>query len=403
MARKSARRASFILLLLLALSLAACGASPAANGAAKATESIPPVRSSTSVMAEGKAIPIQDAALSFKTNGVVGEVLVTEGSTVQANQPLLRLEGSERLQAAVTAAQLELDTAQQAITDLNNNAAVARSQALLNLATAQKELDKAQTRTESKEYQRGDQEQIDTARANYIIAQDGVSKATELYDKLDNRAEDDPIRAEGFSQLAAARQKRDTALANLNYLLDKPDQLDVAQIDAQLAVAQAKVKDAERQMLLVRSGPNSEQLALAQTRVKNAVASLDAAKAGLNDLELRAPFAGTISSIDISSGEFASPGVAVVHIADFSKWTVETTDLTELNVARIQMGQPALVQFDALPGIDMIGRVSQIKSFGENRQGDVVYTVVMNLENPDPRLRWNMTASVTFLEKDSSQ
>jgi len=80
---------------------------------------------------------------------------------------------------------------------------------------------------------------------------------------------------------------------------------------------------------------------------------------------------------------------------------VETTDLTELNVDKIALGQPAMIRFDAIPGLDIIGRVTKIKPFGENRQGDVVYTVVLQLEQADPRLKWNMTASVTFLDENS--
>jgi multidrug resistance efflux pump len=134
--------------------------------------------------------------------------------------------------------------------------------------------------------------------------------------------------------------------------------------------------------------------------VNNAKLSLDAAKAKLNDLELKAPFDGTISTLNTTTGEFVSPGLAVITLADFSTWLIETTDLTELDVAQVNLGQPAMIHFDALPDIGLIGRVTTIKPFGENRQGDIVYTVVLKLETTDPRLRWNMTASVEFLERE---
>ncbi len=399
------RYAGFFMLLILSLAFAGCSGDNKAQAAASATgspstgEEIPPVRSGSSVMAEGKVIPVQETTLSFITGGVVDQMFVSEGDHVKAGQPLIRLNGKEKFESAAAAAELELLTAQQAYNDLKSTAEVARSQAQFNLAAAQKELDKAEKRIYSKDYKRGDQEQIDTARANYIIAEDGVKQATKIYDRVDDRPEDDPVRAEAFSHLAATRQIRDTALANLNYLIEKPNNIDIAEVDAKLAVAQANVAEAQRQLALVQDGPDKDKLALAEARMKNAKAGLNAANSSLADLELTAPFDGTISSLEISTGELASPGTPVVQLADFSSWTVETTDLTELNIARIKIGQPAMVRFDALPDIGIIGRVTQIKTLGENRQGDIVYTVVLKLENGDERLRWNMTASVTFLEK----
>jgi len=51
----------------------------------------------------------------------------------------------------------------------------------------------------------------------------------------------------------------------------------------------------------------------------------------------------------------------------------------------------------------LIGRVVSIRPFGENRQGDIVYTVLLRLEAPVDQLRWNMTASVEFLEKEAEE
>lgn len=403
------RKKEIVFLLIIAALLAGCSGSAQAAGSPEAAQTpegsatLPPVRSNSSVMAEGRVVPAQEAQLSFSTGGVVDEVLVAEGEMVEAGQVIVRLKGNEKLKAAVAAAELELLSAQQALEALKANADVVRADTLVALAEARRQLDKAEKRTYSKDYQRGDQELIDTARANYIIAEDGVKQATILYDQVDDRPEDDPVRAEAFSQLAAARQRRDVALANLNYLLSKPNELDVAEIDAQLAQAQARVADLERQLELLADGPDKNQLALAEARVKNAQANLESARSSLKDLELSAPFAGQVVALDISRGESVSPGVAVAQIADVSTWFVETTDLNEMNITRVQPGQPAMVRFDAVPGLEIIGRVTKIKAIGENRQGDIVYTVVLRLEAPDERLRWNMTASLTFLEKETNQ
>lgn len=396
-----------LLLVITAIALAGCGgqqppttADPAA-ATVQPTGDIPAVKADNSIMAEGRVVPVRDATLSFITGGVVGKVLVTEGDIVTEGQPLIQLVGNEQLEASVAAAELEVLSAEQALNDLNDNLEVERSKAALTLAQAEKELDKAKKRMLSKDWQRGSQPQVDIARANYIIAEDGVSQAEEIYDRFDDRPQDDPMRAEMFSQLAAAKQVRDKALANLNYLLAKPNKLDMDEANANLSVAQANVNEAVRRLNLLKDGPDANQIALAEARLKNARLSKEAAVANLEDLELRSPFAGTITSIDIGAGEFATPGTAVAQIADLSVWHVETTDLTELNVSQIKMGQPAMVRFDALEGVDVIGRVTRIKALGENRQGDIVYTVTLKLDPTDAPLHWNMTASVTFLEKES--
>ena len=73
---------------------------------------------------------------------------------------------------------------------------------------------------------------------------------------------------------------------------------------------------------------------------------------------------------------------------------METTDLTELSVAGVHEGDAATVTFDALPDLTLPGKVTHVKNFGQDHQGDIVYTVVVTLGKSDPRLRWNMTAKV---------
>jgi HlyD family secretion protein len=85
-----------------------------------------------------------------------------------------------------------------------------------------------------------------------------------------------------------------------------------------------------------------------------------------------------------------------VVIADTSIWQVETTDLTEINVVKFEPGASVKVNFDAISDLEINGKIERIKLIGQNKQGDITYTVVISLEKQDPRLRWNMTATATF-------
>lgn len=397
MSLKGAKLSSLAIVMLASLALAACGGAPAAQ-VTPTSDVLPPVTAETfSILAEGQVVPAQSATLSFQTAGVVETILVEEGQSVKSGEPIARLTGSERFRSQLTAAKLELIQAEQALDTLNKTAPLAKAQAELTLARAQIELQDAKEDREKLKYRRASDNTLDQIRADFILAEDFLDQVEEKFEGVADRAENDPIRAAALSQLASARKARDRALYNLNYALGLPDPEDVAEAEARLQVAQQSVDDAQRTLdKFVGDGPNTDDLALAEARVANAKAAVAAAEAALADLELAAPFDSTVVANNLKEGEYVTPGIAAVRLGNLSEWKVETTDLTELNVVDIQSGAPVRVTFDAISGLELTGAVERIKPLGENRQGDITYTILIKLDDQDPRLKWNMTAFVTF-------
>jgi HlyD family secretion protein len=200
----------------------------------------------------------------------------------------------------------------------------------------------------------------------------------------------DAQRAGGDAQqLAAARAQVASAQAELNRLTG-------ANRSGDLASAQANVALAEAGLAKLAADPDVSALAQAATAVARAELALKEAQHTIDETTLTAPFAGTIAALDLKLREYVAPGTPVVRLADSSAWQIETTDLTELNVAKAYEGAPATISFDALPGVTLPGTVTRIKGFGENRQGDITYTVVVKPKVQDLRLRWNMTAAVSI-------
>jgi HlyD family secretion protein len=117
------------------------------------------------------------------------------------------------------------------------------------------------------------------------------------------------------------------------------------------------------------------------------------------ELELIAPFDGVIVSSDLKKGEVVNLESQPVYIADMSTWQIKTTDLTELNVVDIEKDMFVLVTFDALPDLELPGKVVAIQGLGQINQGDVTYEVLVELTELDEKLRWNMTAYVTFFRQ----
>src|SRR6266536_2919594 len=222
---------------------------------------------------------------------------------------------------------------------------------------------------------------VQQAQVAYDAARQDVASAQS---KLDTQ------RAGGDAQqLAAARAEVASAQAELNRLTG-------ASRSGNLEAAQANVAIAEAGLAKLTADPDLGALAQAAAAVARAELALKEAQHAIAETTLTAPFAGTLASLDLKVREYVAPGTPIARLADSSAWQIETADLTELNVANIRAGTPATISFDALPGVSIAGTVTHVKGFGENRQGDIVYTVTVAPDQWDARLRWNMTASVSI-------
>ena len=95
-------------------------------------------------------------------------------------------------------------------------------------------------------------------------------------------------------------------------------------------------------------------------------------------------------------GKLANLKINPNDLADLRSWQVETDDLTELDVVGVLEGDEVSLTFDAIPDLELPGHVLRVKPLGEEKLGDVTYTVVVVPDEQDPRLKWGMTAVVTL-------
>lgn len=387
-----------LLVAILALSACATGQTPAkvTPTSAPAVAKVQSTKTADRIVSEGVVTPVQFTYLTFETQGVIEEVLAAEGQSVEKGELIARLRGSAQQEAAVAAAKLELLSAEQDLDSLKTNADVARAEVQLRMAQANKALDDAQDKRESKSFKRANQSVIDNQRAALILAQDAFDRANDLWSYWKDKDEADVNRAAALTQYSKAEQELNRAKANLNYVEAYPDQFEVELAEGELQVAIANYDQAKRDWELVKDGPNPLKLALAEARIENAKSQLSAAEASLDDHLLTAPFTGTVVTSDFKVGQLVGPQTSPLLLADLSKYQVETTDLTELSVVGIKEGSVVKVTFDAITGLELPGEVLRISPLGEDRQGDITYTVYIDLTKQDPRLRWNMTASVVF-------
>jgi len=249
----------------------------------------------------------------------------------------------------------------------------------------------AQKKRTALNYPRANADLIKEAQERMEKAEDDYKNIEDVYNAASELGKRDYVEL-----LQQARKARDDARATYYFLKGTPDQFAFDQADARLALAQAKLADMQRRYEIYKNGADPAEVELIEAQMEQAQAKLDAAQADLVDLEIRAPFDGTVVSLDLKVGQFVNPGEVAVTIADFSKWRVETTNLTELSVLQIHEGSLATVRLDALPGVTFPGKVAYIKNFGENKQGEITFTAIIDLEQADARLRWYMTAPVVI-------
>jgi multidrug resistance efflux pump len=238
------------------------------------------------------------------------------------------------------------------------------------------------------------QTDIEQARANKILSEDALEKAREDFEPYKNKPESNLTRAALQSRLAQIQEQYDAAVRLLNNLLAEVDEIDLAQAETALELANANLTEAQKNYDILQAGPDPDEVALAEARLKNAAAQLAAAQDALEDLELRAPFGGTLVVFEVKEGEFVTPGLPLITLADFSQWQVETIDLAESDVARLEPGMEAIITLDAFPDRTFAGRVIEIAQTAEDRRGDVTYPVTLTFDPGDTPVRWGMTAFV---------
>ena len=205
---------------------------------------------------------------------------------------------------------------------------------------------------------------VEQARANYVAAEGNLAKA---------RAQAVDARRQYTRNKALAEQK----------LIAQAD-LDTSESNAQAADAQVKASKG----------------ALEQAR-----AALHQAGVNLAYTDIVSPTNGVVISRSVDVGQTVAASLQAptlfVIAEDLAKMQVDTS-VAEADVGRLQDGMPASFTVDAYPGEAFQGRVRQIRNAPQTVQNVVTYDAVIDVGNPELRLRPGMTANVTFVygEKD---
>ena len=364
------------LLILTSFLVNACSAIPGQSTPTPIPleiEDVPPLVSVT-----GEVVPLRWSRLSMSVQGIVEEVLVDQGDQVRTGDLLVRLEGSEDLKAAIAAAETQVISAEKTIIDLQENADKAKSEAQNNIAVISRQVRDAQYQLDNFTVP---QDQIDLTTMEAIaVTQEKLDIARQAFEPYRYYPSGNQTRKDLKEDLDNAQSDYNTAIKRLEY-------------ETALEVAEDNLQRALEDYEILKDGPDPQDVKVAKAQLAKANADLDAAIAALDYLELRAPFDGTVSEIDVRVGEYVLYQNPVLLLADLEHLQIETTDLNEIDASRVSIDDTAIVTFDAIPDASIEGIVISIAPKASEGSG-VNYTAVIEINDWPTSLRWGMTAFV---------
>lgn len=320
----------------------------------------------------------QSTTLIWQTSGIVKTITVSENDPITPDQVLASLDPAT-LSQSILQAKADVINLQSQLDDLYSNTTLNYAQAQLAVITDQKNLDDMVKAREQLNYARCDQTTIDEYHTEY---QNQVDQVTQL-----EAINDGSTRI--VNALRNARQARDSAFANYNYCISPRSTSDIAEADAKVTQAQATLAlDQSKLDSITPSNPDPNQVAALQAKIT-------ADQTIINLADLRSPITGTVTEIDIQPGDQVSAGTTAFRIDDLSQMLVDV-QISEVDINRVQLGQPATLTFDAISGKEYQGTVSKIASVGVSTQNVVDYSVTITITNPDSDIKPGMTAVVNI-------
>lgn len=388
----------YILATTLIIILAACGAS-AGN------EAIPTVvldgqdpsgtampndsPSLIGVSASGEITPSREAHLAFLQGGEVKTVNAAIGDEVKKGDVLVELDNA--------VIQAQYDAAERTVRELTSDAAIAAAENAL--VVSQQDLKDAKNRVLTWVTRRGSDDMIDKADSNLVVAKGNLDNAQLFFDNFKNNAKDNPNYIAALARLTASQTAYDQAKTNFDYLQAKPTPLEVQKNDTLLAIAQAAVDENQWYFSALKGEQvPAEATGIQLTNLQNAKDNLAATKSLLDDTRLISPIDGVVTNITFHVGDFAAPGIVGAAVIDPTSYYVETTDLSELDVPKVEIGQPVNIIIKAL-GETITGKVKAISSDATSLGGDMVYKTIILLDKIPEGLRAGMSVDVEFLSK----
>jgi multidrug resistance efflux pump len=368
----------------------------------------------------------QEVTVASEIQGLVAELAVARGDSVAVGDVVVRLDDatlkSQRKEAetALSAARANLDrvlagaraediAAARANLEEAKASESGAEQAVLNAREVisnplklDSQIAEARTQVElaeqNVELQEADLEEMKIKRGVYTERGGDVARTWDLQLQA---AEAKLTRAQ--AELAGAQAYLWALLDIRDNPLSLESELHRAQADHEQA--KAGVSEAQARLDELEAGPTEEDVALAEAQVGQAEAGVALIDARLDQLTLRAPMDGVVSTRSAQVGETATAGRPLLTIANLDEVTL-VLYIPENRIGQVDIGQEVEVEVDSFPDRTFIGYVDSIAGEAEftprnvqtkEERVNLVFAVDVTLPNPNHALKAGMPADATLV------
>lgn len=406
------------------------------------------------VSVTGRVVPVNDAALAFEKGGVIASVVTEVGSTVKADQILVRLENDDVV-AALWQAQAAQKAAEASLAETIRGSRpeeIALSEEKLKSAEQARnnswqsvadEVREAYTLSDDAIYNKIDQlfsnvssnmptlnipvtdfqlkTDIQAARANLTntlvgwkdglgsaipgtpwlmpFASESLGYAVQVRLFLDKIALAvnvlTPNSSLSQTTIDAYKASVLTARTNLNTAIDG---LNTA--ISSVNTAESNVAVAKRELDLKKAGSTAEAIVSAEAKVEEARAAVLAAEAQLAKTYLRAPFAGVVTKVNAVPGEIAPANTTLVSLISAGEFEIEA-NVPEADIAKIELGDAATTTLDAYSSdIQFPAVIAEIDPAETLVDNVPTYKVTLRFLSADPRIRSGMTVNIDVVTEE---
>jgi HlyD family secretion protein len=301
------------------------------------------------VIAVSGRIEGDDAAVAAKISGRIREIAVREGDQVQAGQVLAVLDDEqirareEQAAAAVRQAEARVRLAEHQITVLNEQLRQTRFGVDQARVDAEGRVKEAEARLAAAEAQ------LAQAEASWAQAKWDREAFTRLFQQ-ELVAEQEMRRAQSAEESQAAvvaAQRRQVEAARGSLTAARANLVNPAIRSAQAAAVQGQILQAEA------------DIAAARAEAERARAQLEEARANRKDLQVLAPFSGTVATRTAEPGEVVTAGTPVITLVNLAEVYLRAF-VPEGQIGRVRLGQPARVYLDSDPTQPIEAQVTRV-------------------------------------------
>lgn len=315
----------------------------------------------TRVIADGSVNAETERDIKVKLSGIVKEVYVETGDSVNKNDKLYKLDDRTLVNSLETA-RINLEEAKgnyQSLLDKYQNQDNLNK---LKLEESEKNLEIAILSYEKEKSALEDQQlKLEEAVAE---AEEALADAKEKYENDKYLYKKDAITENALKQSRDAYQQAkrnyDRAQNDLEILVKKT-------IPNSLKLAQLKVENARNQLDYLQASIATDRITendvkMARLNVKKVERQIEDINSDLEKIVARAPMAGTIISLELKEGDKIMEGATVGKIADLNNFIVEAM-VDEIDINEVEMGQDVKITSDSFAD-DLSGKVSYIAPAG---------------------------------------